>query len=70
MCREGEMHGQDYRQSSVCEDQVGAPQRGQGSDVGERRALTLKAGRGMPILIPRSAEDISHASQSEPIPSN
>ena len=47
MCREVEMHGQDYRQSSVREDQVSAPQRGKGSDVGERRALTLKAGQGM-----------------------
>ena len=55
MCREVEIHGQDYRQSSVREDQVSAPQRGKGSDVGERRALTLKAGQGMAILIPRTA---------------
>ena len=46
MCRVVQMHGQDYRQSSVREDQVSAPQRGKGSDVGERRALTLKAGQG------------------------
>jgi hypothetical protein len=55
MCREVELHGQDYRQSSVREDQVSAPQRGKGSDIGERRALTLKAGQGMAILIPRAA---------------
>ena len=49
------MHGQDYRQSSVREDQVSAPQRGKGSSIGERRASTLKAGLGMAILIPRTA---------------
>ena len=47
MCREVEMHGQDYRQSSVCDHQVSAPQRGKGSDARERCALTLKAGQGM-----------------------